>query len=193
MTLRVLYHLARVDLERFPVGPGATMATLYLNGGEPKLWAPMSGRPCVAYYLCAHLYEADWIYAFEESVASDFLVADGAARGRVIGARANLALAQPRTSNTHYCPESLRPLVEARGFSPAAIWFFRETILEPGDRIVVAGMGGREADPDSRAQPGYRGPAGSRSVIQQSDGFPLAISNNPVVFPHSHEEILIPS
>lgn len=194
--LRVLYHLARVEIDRFPAGPGATVGRVSNAPLEPLMQAPLTGRGCVAYSLKVMYVESHrrWVHAFDQHVTTDFLLRDDRAEARVRGQQASLALVHHYVTQTQYCPARLQPLVVSRGFSqvPASEWYFRETVLLPGDQIVVAGIGKRELDPKASAPQGYRGPAKTRLALQHGQTFPLVISNDSVVFEHSHENIVVP-
>ena len=194
--LRVLYHLARVEIDRFPAGPGATIGRVSNEPLEPLLQGPLTNRGCVAYSLSVMYVERHkrWVHAFDQQGVTDFLLSDEKAEARVLGEQANLALVHHHVTQTQYCPAALQPLVVSRGFSqvPASEWYFRETVLLLGDQVVIAGIGEREPDPKSSAPRGYRGPAKTRLVIQHGQTFPLVISNDSVVFEHSHENIVVP-
>jgi len=56
---------------------------------------------------------------------------------------------------------------------------FRESIVEVGDRIAIAGVGRREADPHGTGERGYRDDVQQRLRFVGSQALPLLIGSDP--------------
>ncbi|HTE54857.1 MAG TPA: hypothetical protein VK698_28585 [Kofleriaceae bacterium] len=187
MVLRILWHLDRHPIARFPVGRGGAVAGVVADGtrSSPALRGPLTGRPCAAYQLLIWAMmgptPVDTPVVFENCCAP-FEIDDGSGLVRVAPRAAELALSYRRIASGTPgvdLPSDLIPALTRSGFAgPWGRYGFEERSLLPGDWVVVCGTGALEPDPRAPGDPGYREGAPSRLVLGASPAFPLAISND---------------
>jgi len=185
MVVRVLRHLQRNSIARFPLGPGATRGRI-TNIATP-LASPLTKMPCAAFSVTAFWQRGEqWLPLVAEQASSEFEMADRTGAARVDAHAADVALTW--SHNVHVIdgasvlPAALA-LLERHGYRPAGVpLLFSEYVLKPGDEVAVCGIGGREPDPASEAAPW-------RLVIRPSVEFPLALSNLPSAIDESGQRI----
>jgi len=178
MVRRILWHLGRHPIARFPAGRTGAVAGVVTRANS--LRGALTGRPCAAYQLLV------WSTA-EVNPCAAFAVEDATGRARVEPGGEDLALCYRRIAAGTpgvELPAELVPVLIRNGFAPPWGQFVcEERNLLVGEWVVVCGAGKVEPDPDaaSGAGPGYRQVAASRLVLSASPSFPLAISNDPAV------------
>ena len=184
MVRRILWHLGRHPIGRFPVGRSGAIAGR-VTRADP-LRGPLTGEPCAAYQLLvwavADAETSSW--GVVASHCAEFTVEDATGRARVEPGAEELALSCRRIAAGRPgvdLPPALEPLLARRGLpSPWGLFVCEERSLRVGDWVVVCGAGDVEPDPSSGGAD-YRQVAPSRLVLSASPSFPLAISNDPVV------------
>jgi hypothetical protein len=71
-------------------------------------------------------------------------------------------------------------LLQRHGKSrPAKTYWYRESIIEPGELVAIFGAGGREPDPDASPSAEYRGAPAMRLRMSNARSFKLLISDDP--------------
>jgi hypothetical protein len=161
---------------------------------QGSLEAPLSGLPCVAYLL--EVVE-DSVMALTEGTerelviydrkAVPFLLVDGDHRALIDPSHAQILLGSDHELKAS-SPRELGPRARAvlGKYAPhrtswdrtTRIWF-RESIVEVGDRVSIAGVGRREADPHAVAERGYRDHAQERLRFEGTARLPLLIGSDP--------------
>lgn len=158
---------------------------------EGSLESPLSGLPCVAYRLeivedHALVGEAVRDLVVYDKRAVPFLLVDGAHRALI-----DPEFSQILTPSDHVLragapgqlPHRARVLLEQR--APHVLWnrttriVVRESIIELGDRVAVAGVGRREADPHGAGDRGYRDAIQDRLRFVGTPELPLLIGAEP--------------
>lgn len=185
MVVRVLRHLQRNAIARFPLGPGATRGRV--TSIQRPMASPLTKIPCAAYSVTAFWQRGEeWVPLVEEQASSEFEMADRTGTARVEARGADVALTW--SHNIHaFDSASVLPtaiqLLERHGHRPAGVpLLFSEYVLKSGDDVAVCGIGGREPDPTAEGAPW-------RLVIRPSSDFPLAISNLPSAIDESGQRI----
>ncbi len=195
MVLRVLYHLERTPLSRFPNGPGCTSGRLLSIAGQP-VRAPLSRQECAAMRVEV-LAEtaAGWSPVLDEiQIAEGFELKGDGTVARVISAGADVALAF--AASRYFSAYSIPPLLWQSLAQLGAQWsthygglYVTESLLRIGDEVVVCGYGDRELAPRQGKPGGYRDIPASRSLIRSDPAMPLAISNNGLVLEASEAAV----
>jgi hypothetical protein len=194
MVLRVLYHLERTPLSRFPSGPGCTSGRVSKITGE-ALRAPLSQQECVALRVevLASLVQG-WLPIVDRTVAVGFEIEGDDTTARIEPEGGDLALKRwsGRYFGGQYIPPPLWELLAGLG----AVWSSQyaglhvtESLLLVGDVVVVCGFGDRELAPDQVKTGGYRDVQETRPVIRSHPSMPLAISNDPIVLDPSSASV----
>jgi hypothetical protein len=122
--LRVLHHIARVDIKDFPNGPGATQGRALKDSKD--IIAPLTGRSCLAYTLTFHRFLGpNWAMIRHEQFCTSFLLeSEKDSVARVDGTSADLALVHGRSVSLNhgdlYFNEHLKTLFSARGLPTKA-------------------------------------------------------------------------
>jgi hypothetical protein len=161
---------------------------------QGSLEAPLSGLPCVAYLLevVEHSVmrsnagvERDLVVYDRKAVP--FLLVDGEHRAVIDPAYAQILLVSDHELRAS-SPLELSPRARAvlAKYAPhrtdwdrtTKIWF-RESIVEVGDRVSIAGVGRREADPHAGGERGYRDSIQERLHFVGSAKLPLLIGADP--------------
>lgn len=189
--LRVLYHLARVEIAQVSTGFVATSGKAQI---AKPLQSPLLGRECIAYQLAIFYRPTsqafNWLQIPEVYQCADFVLKDAFGETRIVGEGADVALVHPQGSETlPQQPADLRHILSPLGYrqDAAAAWYVKECVLLDGDETFVAGVASREPVPGT--QGGYRDTPQVRTVLQCQDGLPLAISNNRLVRTTSPENV----
>ena len=185
MVRRILWHLDRHPIARFPLGRGGAVAGEVVAASVgPDLRGPVTEERCAAYQLLV------WSMVVVppppiaiENRCAPFLIDDGTGVCRIEPRGAEMALRYRRiTTRTREIDlrGDLVPALARSGITgpPAATFGFEERSLLPGDWVVVCGTGALEPDPTPPAEAGYRERAAGRLVLSASPWFPLAISND---------------
>ena len=185
MVRRILWHLDRHPIARFPPGRGGAVAGQVVAASVgPGLRGPLTGERCAAYQLLI------WSMVVVppppiaiESRCAPFTIDDGTGLCRIEPRGAELALRYRRISTRTREIDLTGELVPALARSgitgpPFATFGFEERSLLPGDWVVACGTGAFEPDPMPPAAAGYRDRAAGRLVLGASHAFPLAISND---------------
>lgn len=176
------------------IGDAPTGVDIRLSGklasfhGE-SLRAPLSGRTCSAWRIIIEEEYNDgdsssWKKVVDEHEAVDFLLIDDSGRARVEAMHITLIAeydAKGQKDAFREVPEQLAALLAQRGVQTSSWWSrqrnfrYRESALEVGELVTVAGCGRWENDPSQKS--GYRGtakifrigPLGSGLVVASDD------------------------
>lgn len=160
---------------------------------QGALDAPLCGLPCVAYLLEVVEDEVSTGTAGMERDlvvydrrAVPFVLEDGDHRAVIDPEFAQILLPSDHelkaTSPLELSPRARAVLAH---YQPRRTWdrttriWFRESIVEVGDRIAVAGVGRREADPHGTAERGYREQIQQRLRFVGTATLPLLIGSDP--------------
>jgi len=160
---------------------------------QGSLVAPLCGLPCVAYLLevVEHRVSANTVGTDRDLVIYDkkavpFLLVEGDHRAVIDPGFAQLLLASDHEVLAG-SPLELNPRARAvlARYAPHRSWdrttriWFRECIVEVGDRISIAGVGRREADPVGGGERGYRDDLHQRLRFAGTAQLPLLIGSDP--------------
>ena len=194
-TARWLRALPRSDVRTAAVGPVKIAGNVRLT--DKWLVAPLSGRRCVLYDVVVTESQGQQgsRTIVQERVATDFSIEDATGTALVRtertapgppGSQLELAIVQDARYKSGLFAEATpehRRYLERWGEKTKGILFnrtltFREGVFEPGEQVVVCGLGRREPDPDaSAAGDGYR-ERPTRLVVEPLDG-KLYVSDEP--------------
>lgn len=162
---------------------------------QGSLEAPLCGLPCVAYLLEVIEQHVSGLapgstreLLIYDRQAVPFLLVDGEHRAVIDPTHAQLLLVADHELQAS-SPLELSPRARAvlQRYVPhraddwdrtTRIWF-REAIVELGDRISIAGVGRREADPLASTERGYRDDVHQRLRFEGSAQVPLLIGSDP--------------
>jgi hypothetical protein len=184
MVRRILWHLDRHPIARFPLGRGGAVAGKVAAASmSPGLRGPLTGQRCAAYQLLI------WSMAVTtpppivfENCCAPFAIDDGSGLCRVEPRAAEMALRYRRiatgTPGVDLPGDLVAALTRSGVAGPWGPFGFEERSLLPGDWVVACGTGALEPDPRPPAGASYRDRAAGRLVLGASPGFPLAISND---------------
>ncbi|ACY12840.1 hypothetical protein Hoch_0199 [Haliangium ochraceum DSM 14365] len=152
---------------------------------ERALRAPLSGRPCVYYWVELSVYEGRFRRRLcGEERGRSFALDDGHGSALLDPADAELVIGE----RSRYCDGLGADAAEVQAFLARhacecppplrASLVAVEMVLEPGARVAVIGRGVRESDPDPRAARGYRD-SGERVVLSSTPREPVRVSDDP--------------
>lgn len=151
---------------------------------EETLVAPISGRPCLFYLVVVTADDkSDGSALLREAVGVPFVIEDSSGRAEVDPRDADVVLVQdrfrisgpndPRTAEEE-------ALLQRHGKSGASkTYWYRESIIEPGELVAIFGAGGREPDPDAPPAAEYRGAPAMRLRMSNARSFKLLITDDP--------------
>ena len=189
---RRLRAAAPAEISELREGLHCRIAGIVRQLDQGSLEAPLCGLPCVAYLL--EVVEqrlsdlgTDRDLLIYDRKAVPFLLVEGEHRAIVDPAFAQILLTSDHEL-TAVSPHELSP--RARGvleryapmrkdWSGTLRLTFRESIVEVGDRIAIAGVGRREADPHGTGERGYRDDVQQRLRFVGSQALPLLIGSDP--------------
>jgi hypothetical protein len=159
---------------------------------QGSLEAPLCGLPCVAYLLEVVEQRLTDVGTDRDLVVYDrktvpFLLVDGEHRALVDPSFAQILLTSDHeltAASPHELSPRARSVLETyapmrKDWSGTLRLTFRESIVEVGDRIAIAGVGKREADPHSGGERGYRDEVQQRLRFAGSQALPLLIGSDP--------------
>ena len=157
---------------------------------QGSLEAPLCGLPCVAYLLEVVQHQATESGVEHDLVVYDrravpFLLVEGDHRAVIDPSFAQILLKSSHEMKARF-PHELNARARAvlekhapmRSGWPGR-FTFRESIVEVGDRISIAGVGRREADPHGSGERGYREDIQQRLRFVGSQKLPLLIGSDP--------------
>ena len=151
---------------------------------EESLIAPISGRPCVFYLVVVTADDrSDGSALLREAVGVPFVIEDDTGRAEVDPRDSDVVLVQDRFRISG--PNDPRSagedaLLQRHGKTqPSKTYWYRESIIEPGELIAIFGAGVREPDPDAPPAAEYRGPPAMRLRMSSARSFKLLISDDP--------------
>ncbi|MEM7609172.1 MAG: hypothetical protein AAF411_27800 [Myxococcota bacterium] len=183
---RRLREVAEVSIAKAEDGqPVRIRGRLELLPDVTPLRSPVSGRECAAYEVRVFQDKGDnteTVLTHHESI--NFQLRDDTGVATVDGTLLDMLVQVDREGRTGMfkgkLPEGLRALLETKGIDTKGVFFqkaftYSEGVFEPGEEIVVAGMGRWERDPTQPGQ-GYRG-TGRRLVITPLDDGMLPASD----------------
>lgn len=159
---------------------------------QGTLEAPLCGLPCVAYLLEVVEQRLTDTGTDRDLLVYDrktvpFLLVEGEHRAVIDPSFAQILLTSDHEL-TAGSPHELNPRARAvldRYAPQRTDWTgtvrltFRESIVEVGDRIAIAGVGRREADPHGGGERGYRDDIQQRLRFVGSQALPLLIGSDP--------------
>ncbi len=159
---------------------------------QGALEAPLCGLPCVAYLLEVVEQRLTDLGTDRDLVIYDrktvpFLLVDGDHRAIIDPGFAQILLTSDHEL-TAVSPYELNPRARAvlatyaplrTDWSGTLRLIFRESIVEIGDRISIAGVGRREADPHADGERGYRDDVQQRLRFVGTAALPLLIGSDP--------------
>jgi hypothetical protein len=174
---RVLWHLARLPIERFPVGRGAAVAGRVVSVNE-LLVAPLSGRSVVGYQFRIMDWDAGrgWQTVLVQTRCASFEIEDASGRARIDASGAELSLTGYKVDELTADSPRLQGLGLATARHPLRV---EEWVLREGDDVAACGLG--ELEPAATGGGDYRQGAATRLVLRASAEFPLLVSNEPEV------------
>lgn len=190
---RAIRRAPRFTTQTFVDGTIGKIAGRVKCPGEP-LHAPLSGRPCVYYEVVVEAHRAGgrtgvWRELIRESKARDFVIEDEAGVAWVVMRGAEVAVVK----EAHHRAGTLEdptPELEAflvkhgtpsKGFIHDRKYRYLESVVEPGEEVMICGFGAREPDPDpAQVTGGYRDNA-LRLVLTGGHATPLYITDDPLM------------
>lgn len=152
---------------------------------EDTLIAPISGRPCLFYLVVVTADGgSDASAVLREAVGVPFVIEDDTGRAEVDPRDAEILLVQDRFRicgpNDPTTAEEAALLARHGKTRPSrTTYWYRESIIEPGERVAIFGAGGREPDPDAPPTAEYRGAPAMRLRMSNARSFKLLISDDP--------------
>lgn len=151
---------------------------------DETLVAPISGRPCVFYLVVVTADDkSDASALLREAVGVPFVIEDDTGRAEVDPREADVVLVQDRfriSGPNDPRTAAEEALLQRHGKSGASkTYWYRESIIEPGELVAIFGAGGREPDPDAPPAAEYRGAPSMRLRMSNARSFKLLISDDP--------------
>jgi hypothetical protein len=161
---------------------------------QVTLEAPLSGLPCVAYLLevvedrvTAGPMGTDRDLVVYDRRAVPFLLIDGDHRAVIdpdhaqilLRSETELVARSPVELNARARAVLARFVPERTDWNRTTRIRFRESIVEVGERVAIAGVGKREADPLGGGERGYRDQIQQRLRFTGTAQLPLLIGRDP--------------
>ncbi len=173
-----LRSTARSRLAEAPEGELVVLTGMARRG--PKvLSTPISSRPCIAYQLRIERYEQTggqggrYYPLMDDEGREDFFLEDETRRGRILGAKIEIASQHMSGWQTCTSSESLKSFMAQRGETYARKLRWRELLIREGDPIEVVGLVTRVKSDRSSQAPApardYRQPPAPELVIDAPD------------------------
>ena len=158
-----------------------------LDDQTPLLRAPLSGRPCLMYFVKVEPQGSSSGHSIRETNAIPFMLTDANGKAVIDATAAYPALIFDRDVESVLLDPAKPAENEflARHGRSAKAWIFdralryREGIIEVGETIAILGIGFREPDPDGTPSEGYRSAPPTRIRFTSSPKYPLVISDDP--------------
>lgn len=160
--------------------------TIRLDEGA-VVQAPVTRRACVAYSL--EISQEDDLHSYLlvglDKRAVPFVLEDGEHRALIVAQHFQLfvrdatTLRVPASALTQDHRALLQRACPTLEWTVARTITFRETVLEPGRRVSIAGTGHREADPWATGERGFRDHARDRLRFVDAPTLPLLIGEDP--------------